>query len=200
VTFGGHKAAAGLTVPEDRIEQLRAELDRAVAARTGGGPVTITPTVDAFVGGGDIDIKGAEELARLEPFGNGNRAPCLVIPSARVEDVREMGEGKHCRFSIVSGGHRAAGLAFGRNSFPGSKGAPLDLLGELSINHWKGTSEPQFQVTGVAPRPDDDSGPLESAAEDDVCRIEISPFGLHWPTLDEDLSFEGILAGRYGHR
>ena len=41
---------------------------------------------------------------------------------------------------------------------------------------------------------------LESAAEDDVGRIEISPFGLHWPTLDEDLSFEGILAGRYGHR
>ena len=41
---------------------------------------------------------------------------------------------------------------------------------------------------------------LESAAEDDVCRIEISPFGLHWPTLYEDLSFEGILAGRYGHR
>lgn len=35
---------------------------------------------------------------------------------------------------------------------------------------------------------------LESAAEEDVGRIEISPFGLHWPTLDEDLSFEGILA------
>jgi single-stranded-DNA-specific exonuclease len=163
VTFGGHKAAAGLTVPEDRIDQLRVELDRAVAARTGGGPVTITPTVDAFVGGSDVDIEAAEQLSRLEPFGNGNRAPCLVIPSARVEDVREMGEGKHCRFSIVSGGHRAAGLAFGRNSFPGSKDAPLDLLGELSINHWKGTSGPRFQVTGVAPRPDDDSGPLESA-------------------------------------
>jgi len=28
--------------------------------------------------------------------------------------------------------------------------------------------------------------------------IEISPFGLHWPDLDEDLSIEGILAGRYG--
>ena len=36
---------------------------------------------------------------------------------------------------------------------------------------------------------------LESAAEEDVGRIEISPFGLHWPTLDEDLSFAGILAG-----
>ena len=41
---------------------------------------------------------------------------------------------------------------------------------------------------------------LESAAEEEVGRIEISPFGLHWPTLNEDLSFEGILAGRYGHR
>jgi hypothetical protein len=33
-----------------------------------------------------------------------------------------------------------------------------------------------------------------------VSRIEISPFGLQWPTLDEDLSFAGILAGRYGQR
>jgi hypothetical protein len=28
--------------------------------------------------------------------------------------------------------------------------------------------------------------------------IEISPFGLHWPDLDEDLSFSGLLAGDYG--
>lgn len=28
--------------------------------------------------------------------------------------------------------------------------------------------------------------------------IEISPFGLHWPDLDEDLSFRGILAGDHG--
>lgn len=41
---------------------------------------------------------------------------------------------------------------------------------------------------------------LESAAAEDVGRIEISPFGLHWPTLDEDLSIAGILAGRYGQR
>jgi len=29
-------------------------------------------------------------------------------------------------------------------------------------------------------------------------RIEVSPFGLHWPALDEDLSFRGLLAGDYG--
>lgn len=28
--------------------------------------------------------------------------------------------------------------------------------------------------------------------------IEISPYGLHWPDLDEDLSFKGLLEGDYG--
>ena len=50
--------------------------------------------------------------------------------------------------------------------------------------------EVSFPITG--------NSRLESAAEADLGRIEISPFGLHWPTLDEDLSFAGILAGRYG--
>ncbi|MSR26552.1 MAG: DUF2442 domain-containing protein [Planctomycetaceae bacterium] len=39
---------------------------------------------------------------------------------------------------------------------------------------------------------------LESAEEADLGCIEISPFGLHWPKLDEDLSLAGILDGRYG--
>ena len=29
-------------------------------------------------------------------------------------------------------------------------------------------------------------------------RIEVSPFGLHWPDLDEDLSFRGLIEGDYG--
>lgn len=30
--------------------------------------------------------------------------------------------------------------------------------------------------------------------------IEVSPYGLHWPDLDEDLSFRGLLAGDYGQK
>ena len=33
-----------------------------------------------------------------------------------------------------------------------------------------------------------------------LSEIEVSPFGLHWPSLDEDLSINGILAGDYGQR
>ncbi len=31
-----------------------------------------------------------------------------------------------------------------------------------------------------------------------LSRLELSPFGIHWPDLDEDLSFRGLLAGDFG--
>ena len=30
--------------------------------------------------------------------------------------------------------------------------------------------------------------------------VNVSPFGLHWPDLDEDLSFAGLCAGNYGQK
>jgi hypothetical protein len=33
-----------------------------------------------------------------------------------------------------------------------------------------------------------------------LARIEVSPYGLHWPDLDEDLSFRGLLQGDFGQR
>lgn len=38
---------------------------------------------------------------------------------------------------------------------------------------------------------------LNGKSESELNNIELSPFGLHWPDLDEDLSIEGIVAGRY---
>lgn len=41
---------------------------------------------------------------------------------------------------------------------------------------------------------------LEYATLDALNNVELSPFGIHWPDLDEDLSFEGILRGDYGQQ
>jgi hypothetical protein len=41
---------------------------------------------------------------------------------------------------------------------------------------------------------------LEGKSEQSLSNIEVSPLGLHWPDLDEDLSIRGILAGDYGQR
>ncbi len=41
---------------------------------------------------------------------------------------------------------------------------------------------------------------LEKGSADQLNAMELSPFGVHWPKLDEDLSFEGIMRGDYGQR
>jgi len=41
---------------------------------------------------------------------------------------------------------------------------------------------------------------LASGTPEQLSNIEFSPFGLHWPDLDEDLSFRGIAEGDYGQR
>jgi hypothetical protein len=52
--------------------------------------------------------------------------------------------------------------------------------------------ELSFPVTGN-PR-------LENKSEQQLSNIELSPYGLHWPDLDEDLSIRGIVAGDFGQR
>lgn len=39
---------------------------------------------------------------------------------------------------------------------------------------------------------------LSHATPEQLNRIELSPYGLHWPELNEDLSIRGILQGRFG--
>jgi Protein of unknown function (DUF2442) len=39
---------------------------------------------------------------------------------------------------------------------------------------------------------------LAHGTAEQLSRIELSPYGIHWPELDEDLSFEGLLRGDYG--
>lgn len=39
---------------------------------------------------------------------------------------------------------------------------------------------------------------LAAGTADQLNKIEVSPLGLHWPDLDEDLSFEGLAKGDFG--
>lgn len=53
--------------------------------------------------------------------------------------------------------------------------------------------------SGVEVRfPAHDNPRLAKGHADQLNNVEISPFGLHWPDLDEDLSFEGLLRGNFG--
>ncbi len=151
--FGGHAAAAGIQISPEKIDEFRDALISAVVEQLGAEPVPAPERVDALAGGEELALALAEEIEALEPCGKDNPTPFLLIPGARITDIREMGEGKHCRFSVVSGRARAAGVSFGRSGFGVDEQTPVDVLAELSINHWNGSSQPQLRVMDVVPVP-----------------------------------------------
>lgn len=151
-SFGGHRAAAGLALRAKNLDAFRAAFAAHAASVLGPEDLRRTERVDAMVGGAGLGLELAEELQQLAPFGMGNPGVRLLVPSARVRDVRTMGEGKHARFSLHSGAHRALGVAFGRSKLGVGEDDPVDAAVRLEVNRWNGSVEPQVILRELYPR------------------------------------------------
>lgn len=149
--FGGHRAAAGLQLQAENVEAFRTAFAAHATAVLGPEPPARRERVDAIAGGTDLGLELAEELRQLAPFGMGNPGVRLLVPSARVRDARPMGEGKHVRFSLHSGGKRALGVAFGRPRLGVGEEEPVDASVRLEVNHWNGAVEPRLVLRELHP-------------------------------------------------
>jgi single-stranded-DNA-specific exonuclease len=150
--YGGHRAAAGLTVGRDRVQQLREAVER--HAEEVLTPELLQPVerIDAIVSGPELGLALAEELRSLEPCGLGNPHPRLLVPGARFEDPRPMGEGRHARFTVSSGGTRARAVSFGCDGRLGVEPrAPVDASFRLELNVFNGAVEPRLLLRHARP-------------------------------------------------
>jgi len=151
--FGGHRAAAGLTILPERIEAFAdAFAEQAQGTLT---PDDLTPTtvVDAVLPrGAKLTLDLCQELHRLAPFGLGNPDVTLLAPACELVEPATVGDGKHLRFRVRREGVDAGGaIAFGL-------GAQLDryrrvgnydVAFRLQENHWNGTVAPQLVVRRI---------------------------------------------------
>lgn len=149
--YGGHQAAAGVELEAGAIAAFRgafAEYAQAVIPADG---LHDPERIDAVVGAEALDLAVAEQLEALGPFGKGNPDVRLLVPGARVGDVRTMGEGeRHARFNLLSGGLSARAVAFNSNGvLERAARAPHDLTVRLEVNHWNGAVEPRAVLAGA---------------------------------------------------
>ena len=142
--YGGHRAAAGLEIERGRVADFATALS-AHAERVLPEQLVAVERVDAVVGGEELGMALAEELQTLAPFGAGNPSVSLMVTDATFADVRPMGEGRHVRFTVESGGARARAVAFGTGPrLPVAEGEPADATFTLEVNEWNGVSEPRL--------------------------------------------------------
>ena len=153
VTYGGHRAAAGLSILPEQIDSFRDAFERHAEERLTAELLTPVERVDAVVSGADLSLDLAEQLLTLAPFGQGNPDVRLYLAGATFDAVRTMGDsGQHVRFNVNSGGASASAVAFGCDGrIPGADGAPLDASFKLERNLWNGVVEPRLVLQHAAP-------------------------------------------------
>ncbi|HET9123957.1 MAG TPA: single-stranded-DNA-specific exonuclease RecJ [Solirubrobacteraceae bacterium] len=143
--YGGHRAAAGLSLELGALEDFRISFEAHASEMLTAEMLVPVERADAVVSGAELGLALIEELEALEPCGIGSPAPRLLVPGGRFCDVRPMGEGRHARFNVVSGGVRAKAVAFGCDGrIASDPAAPHDATFRLERNAWNGAVEPRL--------------------------------------------------------
>ncbi|MGI8478909.1 MAG: single-stranded-DNA-specific exonuclease RecJ [Gaiellaceae bacterium] len=155
--FGGHRAAAGLSIEEASIEAFAEAFAAHADANLADEDLYPVTTVDAVVSAEELTLPLAQELDRLAPFGLGNPDVTLLVPATQPFEPATVGEGKHLRFRVRQNGRDAgSAIAFGQGSQLDRLRATglFDVACRLKENRWNGTVAPQLVVRRLFDTPE----------------------------------------------
>lgn len=157
VNGGGHNMAAGFTLVEDKMEELRDYLVNHISRQIDGKIIAPTLSFDGVLSPSGATPDVIEMLDRIGPFGSGNPRPRFAIPQARILDSSVVGKDHvRCILTVASGSarlkaiaFRTAGTALGQ-ALLNNHGLPLHVAGNLRSNEWQGRVSPQLFIDDAA--------------------------------------------------
>ena len=138
--FGGHAAAVGITLPVEKLDELRERLCAHVDEFHQEG-LDSSRRIDTAVDLSECTVDGFRELDRLEPFGNGNSVPLLLAQNVLL-DRRGAGgkQGNHFRYEASDGANKVAGIYFGPENINDllSCDGLVDIVFEPQVDEFRG--------------------------------------------------------------
>ncbi len=148
--FGGHRQAAGMTLPADRTEELARRLSEAVEKQLQGRPLMPETAYDCTLKLNDITLDLIEETALLEPFGTDNPAPVFLIQDADVLSARAIGrDGLHLKMLLSQEGKVMDAVAFRMGHRASSLQGPCALAVSPQSNTFNGHTEAECRVEAI---------------------------------------------------
>ncbi len=140
---GGHKFAAGVTLPTANIELFRKRVNEYyLSLQLPAQEPLLLPKADVTITDlSEVDEALIEQLGMLEPFGSGNPEPILCIENIAVSDVRHMGvDAQHLKIEIADKDRRKMQLiAFNADeSWRPEVGDVISVWFAPIINEWQG--------------------------------------------------------------
>ena len=147
-TFGGHRAAAGLTLPEDRLEAFRERFAAVCAEAESGLDMRPESRVEAWIEPAAADAALEADLARIGPFGTLNPQPLLGLRALTLarDPVRFGRTTTNWRLEFDQ--TSIPGVVFGRPDMPFRAGDRLDAVFHFSRDNF---GSPQFFLRDLRP-------------------------------------------------
>jgi single-stranded-DNA-specific exonuclease len=156
VNGGGHANAAGLTVARDALSALRAFLETHLAGHLQHASRATVLDYDDVVPLSAPQPAFLDEIEKVGPFGMGNPEPRFVLAGVRVAKADIVGTNHVRCFLQDARGARLAAIAFrSLDSALGTfllrgDGAPIDLVGRLKRDSYRGAVRVQFHIEDAA--------------------------------------------------
>jgi single-stranded-DNA-specific exonuclease len=151
--YGGHAAAAGLTLAIGAEHQLHSALEDCVQQRLGSLELRPRLWVDGDVAPGMLDLTLVQELEALAPFGREFPEPILRGHFV-VRTLRALAGGVHWRLRLDHGGRTLDAVWFQAGTpCPVQKGQSAWLLFTPEANWWQGQPRLQLRIHAQQQRP-----------------------------------------------
>ncbi len=145
--YGGHAAAAGFTVRNDRLPDLLACLHAQAEAALGSLDLRPTLHADAEVRLRDLGVQVLTDFRWLEPTGYGNPRPRFVARGVRVLSARTVGkEAQHLKLILEDGGTRHEAIAFRQGHWLEDMPKTVDIFFTYEWNEYNGQRRPQLNI------------------------------------------------------
>lgn len=142
--YGGHHAAAGVTVPAANLEALRERLHEVSEGHIDDEPEPPSIDIDLEVGSGSVvNLTLLDWLDKLAPFGRDNPEPTFLTRKAVVLSSRRVGkDANHAQFTFKLPGAEASFKAIkfqsGDLADQFHPGDGVDVVYTPKANHWNG--------------------------------------------------------------
>ncbi len=149
--FGGHEMAVGLTLPEESLPSFRTRFLAQMDALSPRAFESVRE-VDASVGLEELTVDAIDAISCLEPFGQGMRAPLLVVEDVFMTDQGSVGrDGDHLRFTASDGRSNVSAIYFRCPDMERmlSCDQAVDVVFEAQVNEWRGHRNPKMLVRAV---------------------------------------------------
>ena len=153
--YGGHFAAAGMTLRPDQVEPFREKFEAVVAASILPDQLIPQITIDQEIALEDITPRFYSIISQMEPFGPENLRPVFLLTGLIDSGQSKIVKEEHIRFSLKdrSGLHSINGIGFGMaGQFALLQNRqPIDLVCTLDENHYNNKTSLQLRVMDIRP-------------------------------------------------